>query len=79
MPNVKIELNKGETPEEAEELLLKAFNAQRDGSLHDGKFHDPAMEDLSLRLIQMHDEEQQKMLQEIIEELEKEYADYGDI
>jgi hypothetical protein len=80
MPNVKIELQKGESEEQATELLFKALLSQRDGSLHeDGKFHDPAMEHMAQRLVLLHQDEYQKMLQEIFEELDKEYQNHGDI
>lgn len=79
MPNVKIELIKGETAEEAEELLLKAFESQRNGSIHKEEFHDPAMRDLAIRIMSLHQVEYDKMLQEIFEELDKEYQDNGDL
>lgn len=78
MPNVKIELKKGETPDEAEEMLLKAFESQRDGSIHKEEFHDPAMRDLAIRLRELHEKEYNLMLEEIYTELEKEYQNNGD-
>ena len=77
--NVKIELQKGETPEQAEELILKAFNAQRDGTLHSGRFHDSAIQHLVDQLQELHGAEFQSMLREIFEELDKEYQDDGNI
>ena len=79
MPKVRVELDKSETVEEAEELLFKALSAQRSGDLHDGKFHDPAMEDLSIRLAAMHEAEFEVMLREIYEAIEKEYEPNGNV
>ncbi len=73
MPNVKIELIKGETVDEADELVFKAFSSQRDGSLHNGTFHDAAMQHLSEKLILMHELQFQRMLLEIFEALEQEH------
>lgn len=75
MANVKIELQEGETIEQAEEVLFKALRSQRDGSIHqDGKFHDPAIEELSIKLIKLHEAEYNLMLQEIFKELEDEHG-----
>lgn len=78
MPVVRINLEGGETAEEAEEIIFKAFSSQRDGSMHDGKFHDSAMEHLSETLIKLHEENYEEMLREICEELDKEYLSDGD-
>lgn len=77
MLNVKIGLEENQTPDEAEEILFKAFQAQRDGSLHEGKFHDPAIEHLVSTMIKMHEAEYVEMLREISEALDKEYTPDG--
>ena len=79
MPNVKIELQNGETPEEAEELLFKAISAQRTGDIHREEFHDPAMRDMVQRMQRIHDENFQLMLQEIGQALNEDYEDDGNI
>lgn len=73
MPSVKIELRKGETPEQAEDLLFKAFEAQRNGDTHGEEFNDPAMADLLNRVLKINEEQYALMLQEINEALEQEY------
>lgn len=65
MPSVKIELKKGETPEQAEELLFKAISSQRNGDTHAEDFSDPAMADLLNLMLTLGDQEYALMLQEI--------------
>ena len=79
MPNVKIELQQGETPDQAEELILKAFTAQRDGSIHREEFHDPAMRDVLMRMQELHENQMKALLDEIGDILESEYQDDGHI
>lgn len=73
MPSVKIELKKGETPEQAEDLLLKAIESQRNGDVHGEEFSDPAMSNLVDLMLKLHEKEYALMLQEINEALEQEY------
>jgi hypothetical protein len=73
MANVKVQLDKGETPDQAEELIFKAFAAQRDGSIHKEEYHDPAMRDLLLRIQKAHEEQFQALIAEIGDILDKEY------
>lgn len=76
MAKVKIELSKGETVEQAEDLLFKAVLAQSTGEAHDeDNFSDPAMADLINSLQKEHALMFQEMIQEINEELDKEYSD----
>lgn len=77
MTNVKIELKKGETPDQAEELIFKAFSAQRDGSIHKEEFHDPAMRDMLVRLQTLHADQFKALIDEIGMILEKEYIEDG--
>lgn len=77
MPNVKIELEKGMTPDEAEELVFKAFQSQRTGDIHQEKFMDPAMTDLVDQMERAHKEQYQKMVEEIGEALDEEYKSNG--
>lgn len=79
MPNVKIELKKNETPEQAEELLFKALESQRNGEIHGGEeFSDPAMSHLLDRMELMHKEMYEEALREIIQVLEEEHNSNGD-
>ena len=72
--NVKITLEKGETIEQAEEKLYKALDSHRNGDLHTEDFTDPAMKDLIDKMLRMHDQTYQELLQEIFDELDKEYS-----
>lgn len=74
MPTIKVILEKGETPEQAENLLFKAFEAQRTGEIHQDEFNDPAMRDLILRMEAKFKEEHDAMIQEIIQALEEEHS-----
>lgn len=79
MANVKIGLKKGETPDQAEELIFKAFSAQRDGSIHREEFHDPAMRDLLSRMVKLHEDQFQDLINEVGDILESEYKDDGNV
>lgn len=72
---VKIIPGNNETIEQAEENLYKALNAQRTGELHTEKFLDPAMVDLVERMQTAHENMYAEMMQEIMDELDKEYND----
>jgi hypothetical protein len=77
--DVKIGLQKGETPDQAEELIFKAFQAQRDGSIHKEEFHDPAMRDLLARMHQLHADQLKELINEIGDILEAEYVGDGNV
>lgn len=79
MPKVKIILEQGETPEQAEDLLYKAFEAKRNGDAHEEDFSDPAMSDALARMIKIQEENYDAMLQEIFQALEEEHNKNGDI
>ena len=68
---VKVELEKGETRDEAEEALYKALSSQRDGSTHGDQFPDPAMEHMANKLKKQYNDIWVEMLREISEELDK--------
>lgn len=73
MADVKIILQKGETPEQAEELIFKAFEAQRTGEMHKEEFNDPAMVDLINRMQMLHEAEYELMMQEIAQVIDEEH------
>ena len=79
MADVKIGLHKGETPDQAEELIFKAFSAQRDGSIHKEEFHDPAMRDLLARMLDLHEDQFKALIAEIGDILEAEYQGNGNV
>tara|TARA_R110000868_G_C10973188_1_gene771551 strand:+ start:86845 stop:87078 length:234 start_codon:yes stop_codon:yes gene_type:complete len=71
---VKIELKKGETKEEAEELLFKALDLHRTGEIHTREsFEDPAMLDISQRVAKVQEDIHAEMMAEIFEALDGEY------
>lgn len=69
MAIVKIFLEPGETPEEAQEMLQKAYQYHAAGGEHKQAFHDPAPRDVFNKLINEHDKMLSKMLKEILEVL----------
>lgn len=77
MAEIKIQLQKGETPEQVEDLLFKAFEQQRNGETHGEEYSDPAMRDVMNLMENEFKKQQDLMMQEIFEELEKEYQDNG--
>lgn len=79
MPKVKIILEKGETPEQAEDLLYKAFEAKRNGDAHEEDFSDPAMSDALSRMLKIQEDNYEAMLQEIIQALDEEYNKNGNV
>lgn len=75
MSKVKILLDKGETVEEAEQDLIKSLSFQSSGDVHDEEqFNDPAMNEISDKILAMHEAQYQKMLQEIFETLNEDYT-----
>ena len=73
MSKVKIYLAPGETLRDAEDSLLKALNHHNSGDVHVETFQDPAMDSVADRMISAHTKIYNGMLQEIFEELDKEY------
>ncbi len=73
MTKIKILLDKNETPEEAEEILYKALNAQRNGDIHTEDFSDPAMVDVVSVMEKFHKDIYVDMMREIQEVLDREY------
>jgi len=68
---VSIHLEKGETREEAEELLYKAVTAQRNGNIHTDQFPDPAMEHMAEKMKKRYQEMLVDMVREINEEIDR--------
>ena len=74
MPKVKIYLEKGETIEEAEELLRKALDLHSSGDIHvEESYDDPAMIHTQERMEEIHNKIYDEMLQEVIEAINEEY------
>lgn len=79
MAKVKILLEKGETPADADEALLKALAHHATGDAHDEDvFDDPAMMHMAQRLEEIHTKIQADMLREISDLLDKEYSHGGE-
>lgn len=72
MARVKILLDKGETIDEAQESLIKAFQSHAAGEAHREDFQDPAARDVFNFMINKHNEMWQEILDEIAIELDKE-------
>lgn len=69
---VSVQLEEGQSPEEAEEKLFKALTSQRSGQQHDAdQFPDPAMEHQAKVMKRIYGLFFQKMSDEIMQELEK--------
>jgi len=74
---VKIQLNKNQTIEDAEELLFKALDLHRSGDIHLlESFDDPAMIDVSQRMEKIYEDIYKDMMDEIIEALGDDYSGY---
>lgn len=65
MATVKILLEKGETPEQVEEMLIKAFQHHAAGKEHKQAFHDPAPRDVMNKMINAHEKMWEKLSREI--------------
>lgn len=74
MTRVKIIVEKGETPDEAEEKLYKAMNSHRTGDLHTEDFSDPAMKDLVQQMQKKHEDLYIDMMRDIMDLLDEEYS-----
>lgn len=73
-PTIKIALSPGLEEADANSLLYKATGHHVDGDAHSAEsFDDPAMVDVSQRMIDIHDKIYQEMLQEIMVALDQEY------
>jgi len=72
---VKINLEEGQTPEQAEEQLYKALRAQRIGDAHGSSdaFLDPAMEHVSDNMKEAYADHFGRMMSEIYIELDQEH------
>jgi hypothetical protein len=77
MTKVKVELEKGQTPDEAEELLFKALDAKLSGSTSE-EFNDPAMTHILSRMDEIYKKNHDAMVNEIIQALEEDYSN-GDL
>lgn len=74
MAKVKILLEPGETELDAHEALSKALEIHNNGDTHvKESFEDPAMIHLSQRMDKIHEMIYKDMVQEIIDELDKEF------
>ena len=73
MAKVKIILEKGETDRDAEDALLKAITSHNTGEAHVEGFDDPAMNDVTNKMEELHKKMYQEMLEEINEALDSEY------
>jgi hypothetical protein len=78
MAKVKIFLEPGETQQDAEDSLFKAMQHHNTGEVHSShSFQDPAMVAVSQKMEKIHSEIYQDMLNEIFQELDKEYSANG--
>lgn len=74
MAKVKVILEKGETKADADEALFKALNLHASGDIHvTESFEDPAMIDTTNVLKDKYEKIYADMIQEIFNELNKEY------
>ena len=74
MAKVKILLEKGEDEIDAHVALTKALDLHNSGDIHlRESFEDPAMIDVSQQMMKVHNDIYTDMIQEIQDELDKEY------
>ena len=74
MAKVKIILEKGESPSDADAMLLKALQLHSTGDVHiDESFDDPAMIDAAAHLERIHKQIYSEMLEEINDVIDAEY------
>lgn len=71
---VKIELDKNQTREEAEELLYKALDSHRKGAQHGEEFQDPVMAELYSEMKANYGEIYYSMLDQINALIDKEVS-----
>jgi len=75
MAKIKIFLDKGETLQEAEDMIFKSLQHHNTGDVHSShKFEDPAMVSVSERMEETYKKIHQEMMQEINEVLDEDYA-----
>jgi uncharacterized membrane protein YqiK len=72
LARVTIHLEKGESEEEVQEMLIKAFQHHSAGAEHKEAFHDPAARDVFNKMINEYDKMWAEMLKEIGEVLDGE-------
>ena len=65
MAKVKIYLEPGETQDDVQELLIKAFQHHSAGAEHKQAFHDPAARDAFNKMINAHSKMFERMLKEV--------------
>jgi len=74
MAKVKVFLEKGETELDAQIAIEKALQLHSSGDIHTESFEDPAMIHAQQRFEEIHDRIYKEMLDEIMDELDKEYS-----
>lgn len=75
MAKLKILLEKGETLQEAEDLIFKALNHHNNGDVHSShQFEDPAMVSVSERMEEIFKKINAEMMQEINEVLDEDHV-----
>jgi hypothetical protein len=72
MAKVELHLEPGETEEEVQEMLIKAFQHHAAGKEHKEAFHEPAARDVFNYMINQHDKTWAKILQEVSVVLDEE-------
>lgn len=71
---VKVILEKGETRDQADELLLKALASHQNGEAHEeDSFLDPAMQDVAAQMVLEYQKVHESMMREISEALDEEF------
>jgi len=70
---VKITTDKGQSREEAEELLYKALDSHRKGAQHSESFQDPVMDELFEEMKRNYGDIYDSMLSDIFDVIEKEH------
>lgn len=72
MAKVEIILENGETEEEVQEMLIKAFQHHAAGEEHKQAFHDPAARDVFNKLINEHEKVMADIMKEIFAVIDSE-------
>lgn len=79
MAKVKILLENGETPLDADHALQKALELHTTGEIHDAQaFDDPAMVHVVQRMDDIHTKIYAEMIREITDVLDEEYSHGGE-
>lgn len=71
---INIVLPDGVDELDVDNFMFKALNQQVNGDVHGESFDDPAMISVAQRFEELHDRQYQEMLQEIFNELDKDYT-----